>query len=57
MATSKRKDFTQTALDVVRRATGEAQPPPKLLPAKDKAKQPSTRQKSAQGTEAKTSVP
>lgn len=26
MATSKRKDFTQTALDVVRQAVGEAQP-------------------------------
>jgi hypothetical protein len=27
MATSKRKDFTQTALDVVRKATGEATAP------------------------------
>lgn len=27
MATSKRKDFTQTALDVVRQATGEATAP------------------------------
>jgi hypothetical protein len=27
MATSKRKDFTQTALDVVRRATGEVTAP------------------------------
>ena len=27
MATSKRKDFTQTALDVVRQATGEVTAP------------------------------
>lgn len=27
MATSKRKDFTQTALDVVRKATGEVTAP------------------------------
>lgn len=27
MATSKRKDFTQTALDVVRKATGETTAP------------------------------
>ena len=27
MATSKRKDFTQTALDVVRKATGEMTAP------------------------------
>jgi hypothetical protein len=28
MATTKRKDFTQTALDVVRQATGEVTAPP-----------------------------
>jgi hypothetical protein len=33
MATSKRKDFTQTALDVVRQATGEvAAPAPSKKP-------------------------
>lgn len=34
MATSKRKDFTQTALDVVRQATGEVTAPaPSKKPA------------------------
>jgi len=41
MATSKRKDFTQTALDVVRKATGEvAAPAPAKKPEGGRQKLP-----------------
>lgn len=38
MATSKRKDFTQTALDVVRQATGERPAEPLTKPREAAAK-------------------